>query len=276
MNLFNKNKIDVEGFGKKSILLYELDGTNEIFTASFKHLGNLYQGVVDKNGRILIPFDTIQITDIFSTKDYENYCITKYNENSKKYHSYHLQFRQGAFYLVADIVGNNYTNCRLIASEKDEFWFIEATTNDITEISLYDVYNYKIITPGFTEISFEQEESRVLAFVEKALYTKEGEENIYLSSLLGYIDYDGNFITPLLEAENELEYDTRKYNYDKTFKSFNTAIQLITEALEIEYQEKSQRVNEELANLFNNPYTEEEMQLSKTKTRIIEFNNRRK
>lgn len=276
MSIFNKNKILVEGFGKKNIILYEVSGTDQLLIANFKHEKKIYQGILNPKGKILVPFDTNLICDSFSTEDYANYCFTRYNENTNEYHSYHLQLDNGSFYLAADIVGNHYTNCRLIETEKDEFWFIEATTDGITEVSLYDVYHHEILTPGFTEISFEQNESRILAFVEKVLYAKNDGENIYLASLMAYIDYEGNFVTPLFNPENEVTYDSKIYNLDKSFKSFYNAIQLITQTFEKEYLDKSERVNEELAILFNNPYTEEEIKPTKRKTKIINFNNRRK
>ena len=275
MNILNRNQIPVEGFGKKNLTLYEVTGTNQLLIATFKHKKKVYEGIVDVKGHILVPFDTVLIHEVFSTKDYTNYCFTRYNEENNQYHSYHLQLDNGTFRLAADIVGNDKTNCRLIGTEKDEFWLIEATTNEITEVSLYDVYHHKILTPTFTEISFEQEESRILAFVEKALYTKNQGKNIYLASLMAYIDYEGKLVTPLYNPEKEETYDSRIYNFDENFKSFYSAIQIITQNFEKEYFEKSERVDQELAFLFSNPYTEEEMKLAKRKTKIINFNNRR-
>ena len=275
MNILNRNQIPVEGFGKKNLTLYEVTGTNQLLIATFKHKKKVYEGIVDVKGHILVPFDTVSIHEVFSTKDYTNYCFTRYNEENNQYHSYHLQLDNGIFRLIADIVGNDNTNCRLTGTEKDEFWLIEATTDGITEVSLYDVYHHKILTPGFTEISFEQEESRILAFVEKALYTKNQGKNIYLASLMAYIDYEGKLVTPLYNPEKEETYDSRIYNFDENFKSFYSAIQIITQNFEKEYFEKSERVDQELAFLFSNPYTEEEMKLAKRKTKIINFNNRR-
>lgn len=276
MSILKQNKILVEGFGKKHLTLYQVTGTDQLLMATFKHENKLYQGIVNDKGQILVPFDTILIQDIFSTKDYTNYCFTRYNEENSQYHSYHLQYDNSNFYLVADIVGNDKTNCRLIETEKDEFWFIEATTDGITEVSLYDVYHKKILTPGFTEISFEQQKSRILAFVEKVIYTKNQDENIYLASLMAFIDYEGKFVTPLYNPEKEETYDSKIYNFDKSFKSYYNAIQIITDMFEEEYLEKSERVEEQLAFLFDYPYTEEEIKLAKRKTKIIDFNSRRR
>lgn len=276
MSILNQNKILVEGFGKKHLTLYEVTGTDQLLIATFKHENKSYQGIINIKGQILVPFDTILIQDIFATKDHTNYCFTRYNKENNKHHSYHLQYDDNNFYLAADIVGNDKTNCRLIETEKNEFWLIETTTDGITEVSLYDIYNKKILTPGFTEISFEQQKSRILALVEKAIYTKNCDENIYLASLMAYIDYNGKFVTPLYNPEKEETYDSKMYNFDESFKSYYNAIEIITEKFEEEYFEKSERVYEQLDFLFNHPYTDEEIKLAKRKAKIIDFNSRRK
>ena len=268
----NNNTVTIEGFGKKHVCVYEIEGTNKLYTVTFEHEDKLYEGTIDENGNIVITFYTIPFTEIFSN----NYCFTKYDEDSKKYHSYHFQLHKDKFLLAADIEGNDYTNCRLIPSEKDNFWFIEATTNGIREISLYDVCNHKILTPSFTEISFEQEESRVLAYIEKVLYGDVDGETVYLGSVMSYIDYNGNFLTPLYIPEIDKVFETLSYNNDSTFKSFNTLTRRIAEGLMIEYKKKADLVNERLEAMYNNLYTEEELDGAKTNAKILDYNTRRK
>ena len=141
---------------------------------------------------------------------------------------------------------------------------------------MYDVNNHKIITPGFTEISFEQEESRVLAYVEKVLYGDVDGETVYLGSVMSYIDYQGNFLAPLYIPEIDKIFDMLSYNNDSSFKSFNMLTRRIAEGLMIDYQKKSNLVNERLEAMYNNLYTQEELDNAKTKAIILDYNTRRK
>ena len=155
---------------------------------------------------------------------------------------------------------------------KNNYWFLESTTRDIVEVSLYDVKTHTILTPSFGLISFEREKGRILAYVEKGLYTKKDDEDILLGTLVSFIDHQGNFVTPLYMPMKDLEYDSRSYNFDKSFKSFNRTIQVMIQDLEIENKGISNHINY----MFNNPYTIEEMNSVKSNAKILDYTRRNK
>lgn len=261
----------IEGFGKKVVNFYVIEGTNDLLELEFSHKRKKYYAIVDTSGRLLVPISNIPFLEVFATNDRCNYCFTRQDKETDDYESFHVQKQKDdKFYLKADIKGNKITNCRLVGTINDDYWFIESTTNGITEVSLYDVKNVEIITPGFTEISFEEEKSRVLAFVEKDLYTEIDGENILLTSLLGFIDYKGNFVTPLYDVEIDKEYETLSYNFDKSFKSFNRTMESITQKYRDKYFETNKHVTEVLLEMFNNLYSIPDM-AKKEPAKILEY-----
>lgn len=262
----------IEGFGEKKVNLWSIEGTDELLGLEFSHKKKKHYGIIDKTGRLLVPFSCVPIVEVFATNDCSSYCFTR-QDDAGKYESFHLmKNKEGKFTLKADIIGNDITVCRLVSTVKDNYWFIESTTNDITEVCLYDVKNAKILTPLFADISFEEEESRVLAFVEKELYGEMDDgEIVYLTSLLSYIDYEGNFVAPFYDPKNDLCYDTKTYNFDKSFKSFNRFIESVTLKNLKKYQEENDHVTEVLADMFMNLYPVEEIKYEPKRAKILEF-----
>lgn len=267
-----ENKTYIEGYGYKKLYLIEINANTKLYVACFKHDKENMYGVIDGEGKLLIPFSNCEFEEIFSNKNKSDFCFTRFNSDKTDYESFHIKRENnGKFCQRAHIQGNGYTKCRLIRTEKDEFWFIEAITDGITEVSLYSVDEAKIITPGFTDISFEEEKSRVLAFTEKSLFHKNEDGNqVYLGALLAYIDWQGRFLTPFYQPEEDLYYESINYNFDRNFKSYNLVIDRIVERLYERYQIKSNQVNANLLEMFNNIYTEEELAMP-VKTKVIEF-----
>lgn len=261
----------IEGFGKKKVKLYAIEGTNELFVLKFSHNRKNYCSIIDSFSRILIPITDIPILEAFATNDRTSYCFTKQDKYTGNYESFHLlKADDGKFYLRADIKGDENTNCRLVATIKDEYWFIESTTNDITYLNLYDARNAKILTPCFTEISFEEEQSRVLAYVEKDLYANIDDENVYLTSLCSYIDYNGNFISSIYDTENDERYDARSYNFDKKFKRFNMFTKSLINDYINKYNYKQKKVTETLVEMFNDLYCTEDLKM-KEPAKILKY-----
>ena len=269
----------IEGFGKKDVKFYSVEGTFELLEVEFSHKRKKHYGIVDENGRLLVPISDIPFLEVFATKDRCNYCFTRQDQENGRYESFHLQKQEnGKFYLKADIKGNEVTNCRLVGTVKDDYWFIESTTNGITEISLYDVRNVKILTPGFTDISFEEEQSRVLAFVEKEIYTLINGESVYLTSLLSFIDYEGNFVAPIYDTDKDVDayYDARSYNFDKSFKSFNCFLNSVAEKHKTNYIEHREHVTDVFIDMFSNLYSVEEIKKVNKPAKILEYRKDKK
>lgn len=266
----------IPDFGMKKVFFDEIEGTKELLLAGFYHNKQEYTGIVDINGKVLVPFSNIEIQECFSDFSRNNYCFTRFDDGKNNYESFHLSKTDENFHMVADITGNEITSCRLVNTIKDNYWFIESTTDGITEVCLYDVKNHKILTPLFTEISFEKEKGKILAYVEKELYTKKENDIIILGSLVSFIDHQGNFITPLYMPEKNQEYDARSYKFDTSFKSFNRTVQSIIQILELEYDNNTVMVTNHINYMFSNPYTEEEMNSAKRETKILNYTRRNK
>jgi len=262
----------IEGFGNKRIILYDVEGTEDLFGLMFFHKFKKYYCVADKNGRLLVPISDYPIVEVFATKDRKNYCFVK-EDLKGNFESFHVSIKEedGKFYLKKSYKGNEYTNLRMIGTIKDNYWFLESVTDGIKEVCLYDVKKAQIITPLLTEISFEQEESRVLAYVEKEIYADIDDEKVYLTSLLSFIDYDGDFVTPFYDTEIDMYYETISYNFDKSFRSFRRFIDSVTQRSVDKYNEESNHVREVLADMFTNLYPVEDVKKVPKDAKILEF-----
>ena len=119
-----KNLVMIPGYGKQELYLYEVEGTDELFLADFCYQDKEYEGVVDLNANLLVPFSTVKIQDCFADLDRSNYCFTRFNDNGKTCESFHLSRIDGNYQLVEDIKGNEITTCKLIPSGKNNYWFL--------------------------------------------------------------------------------------------------------------------------------------------------------
>ncbi len=96
--------------------------------------------------------------------------------------------------------------------------------------------------------------------------------NTNLADIYGYIDYNGNFASPLYLPDEDEYYDASNYNIDKSFVSFNNFVD--TKRLEkekLKSQEESQKING-LNKLLDNLYSSsEKIPGAIKKAKIIQF-----
>jgi len=280
-NYLNTNEygeeIYVEGFGKQIVRLYKIGNTTKIYIAEFTYNDQIYEAVVNDKGQALLPFSTSGIQNFFNTKNNKDYCFTLYDDTNY-YRSYHFKKIDNEFKLVSTCLSTNDTLCRLLKSEKD-YWVVERSKNGLTEYSLYDVEKCALISPYFSEINFEDgDDPRVLALFEKNIYynPEENGKDILLDRIVGFIDYEGNFISPLYSEEQNEYYDSINYNHDRKFTGFNTMIDVFKYKLSKKYEEKNQRIENSIDILFNNLYSIESLKVPEQKAKIIQFDRRKK
>ena len=266
-------KMLIDNFGVVEVELFEVD--NELLLCEFNYENKKYSGIIDKNNRVLVPFSSINLENYIFTMDRNNYCFERFSEGKNDYESFHLSKNKenGLFYLRKQFVSDEENSIRVTDTDppKNSYWFVEITTRDITQKCLYDIRKALIITPAFDLISFETEKSRVLAYVEKGVYTIVDDEVILLASLSSFIDKDGNFLAPLYNPDADDFYDTLDFNYDKSFKHFNRVMDSIEAQLKYKFLEKRNYVEAILAQMYTNIYTEEEMKNSKCSAKILKF-----
>lgn len=255
--------------------LYQID--KNFYLCEFNYKNNKYSGIMDQKYRILVPFSISRIEEYVFTMDQNNYCFYRHSKKNKNHEAFHLSKNEedNLFYIKKQFLGKEIDSLRVIDTEppKNNYWFIETTIDGIVEISLYDIKKAEIITPPFSVISFEKEKGRVLAYVEKCIYAKIDDEQVMLASLSAFIDKDGKFLSQLYNPDTDDCFDTLAYNFDKTFKSFNTTIDCMRADLKDKFLSKKQYVEDTLDAMYNNIYTEEEINASKCSAKIIKFPN---
>lgn len=261
-----KDKIYIPSFGYQKVMLTEIEKLEDLFIAEFYYKKQKYEGIIDKNSQLLVPFSTNSILEASATPDKsECYFTREYNQDG--YQSYHLSKKHDKYQLIADIHGDDYSSLRLVNTAKNNYWFIEHVVDNLTEYSLYNPYQAKVLTPFFTEITFYADGERIFAYVEKDLTIG----NIILGSMCSFIDKDGKFVTPIYVPEFDLQYDARRYNTDSSFRDFALLSDSIKSKLIAAKKEKDSHVADVLANLFRTPYDEDDMTISHAPAKIIKF-----
>lgn len=267
-------KLMINGFGEMDVEFLESEELNDFYFCSFKYKRKKYTTVIDKKGNLLIPFSNVPIQECLFNFEKSDYCFIRYTNGKTNYQSYHFsKNKDNTFMLKAEITGNEFSACRIIESGKNSYWFIETTTNNITTLCLYDIKKAKIITPAFTQISFEEEKSRILAYVTKDLYGEfdDEDEPVYLTTVASFIDKDGRFVAPLYDMKSDLQYSALDFNNDEYFKHYHHITNLIIQSLGREYLKERQHIDEVLANMYTNIYTEEQLKPKNNKAKILKF-----
>lgn len=288
MNMFDL--IHFKDYGYKLIKYTSIEGTDQIKFFTFRHKIKEYNGIITKTGNIITPISTMPVIKYFSTKDKDDYCFIHYDDINDNYESYHIKRdkEKNKYFLQAKFQSDEKSSCRVvnlldtkfnsenlnerkvINNIKDNYWIIEKESHGIIEVALYSPKQAKVLTPFFNYVRFETEESRVLAYFQKDIYSK--SDGVRLTTICGFIDYNGNFITPFYDQIKDEFYDASTYNLDKTFFSFNAFIE--TRGLEEEqkHQEENAYIDSKLEVLLNNLYSEKEVMPNVTKkAKIIQF-----
>lgn len=263
-------RIYVQDFGYKKLETSSVEGIDYFLLVKFTHKKKDYTGIVNKKGEIIIPFSTDLFVEVFTTNDKNECCFTMKKENGG-FRSYHFSKQNNCYLLKADIYGNDSINCRLVNTINDNYWFVESINDGLCEVSLYDPRRCEILTPAFTDLSFEEREGRVLAFVEKSLYKKEDGQQFFLGSILSYIDKDGNFLTPFYVPELNKFYESRYYNADPNFKGFRTFCGTILPKLEEIEKEKNDYITDVLQTMYSDLYDKDNLTISHELAKIIKF-----
>lgn len=265
-------KLMINGFGEMDVEFLESEELNDFYFCSFKYKRKKYTAVIDKKGNLLIPFSNVPIQECLFNFEKSDYCFIRYTNGKTNYQSYHFsKNKDNTFMLKAEITGNEFSACRIIESGKNSYWFIETTTNNITTLCLYDIKKAKIITPAFTQISFEEEKSRVLAYATKELYGEIDGELEYLTTIATFIDKDGNFLAPLYDMKNDMQYPALDFNHDPNFRHYHHIINLIIQSLGRKYIEERDHVDAVLADMYTNIYTKEQLKPKNNKAKIMKF-----
>lgn len=259
----------IEGFGNKKINIYSVENTEDLLLVTFKHKRETYYGICNNDGECVVPFNIEPLT-VFATDDKLDYCFTRKNK------SYHFSKRKAfEFKLVNKYIGSEETKLELVNTVNDKYWFLKIDKTNETIYSLYDVINQKLITPAFDDITFQEEKNpEVLALVERCLIVKdkENDEDIYLGSILAYINKDGKYVTPFYCPDNDTHYDTRNLNYnDYNYTQFKRIVDGIAATLYQKYLDESKRVDDILQAMYNNRYSEYEIMPEPKKGKILEF-----
>lgn len=266
----NDNLVDIEGFGKQKLILCKVDGTDDICIGTFNYNKNKYIGVLDKNGHLLVPFSTKRIIEILKTNDNLDYCFTIGDSSSLQ--SYHISKEEDFYRLIMVINGNSNNNARLIGTEVDNYWLAKYTGILGDDYAIYDVKRRAFISPFVTTIKFRMDKSSpIFAYLEKKIATILDGEEYDFTTLACYINQDGSFISPLLDMEEEVIYETKTLNFDPEFCRFNNYVASILRQYQQKFYEKQERISEILNEMMQEHLSENALKLYKYDTKIIPF-----
>lgn len=270
----NNNLVEIPGFGKQELRLYQIEEVKDIYIGKFNFEDKEYIGIIDKNGRILVPFSENKITNIFKTKDNLDYCFT-IGINYKQA-SYHIIKNRNNYQLTATLSGKINEKCCLINTDVDNYWLVKCRNQIEESYAIYDVKKRCIITPFVTTIEFQNDNSSpIFAYLEKKVSDLiEGEIHTF-TTLACYINKNGQFISPLLDMEDEVTYSTEKLNSDLGFENFNNCVMSILIHHRRQFDIKQNRIAETINDMRQDCLPRYAKKLPRQNGQIIPFTNTR-
>lgn len=230
----------------------------------------LIAGVSSPGGKEIIPFAPTKSIFYNKTEDDKDIAlnITKGNNQIECYHvKYNAKNKPTVQHFT-----NPTGNIEIIDVDKEQYWLIKRTNKIETESAVYDINKATIITPYFSKIQFlESNEYGHLAAAYKHIYHTDelgGQEKI--TTLVTYIDYDGNFNSEILDTQRLVHYNPSSTE-DSNVHYFNSLVEEITQ----NYLDKIEAIKSQVDILFTTPLPNKKDQPhSQTNAEIISFPQR--
>ena len=289
---YKKITVSSQKFG--DVLVYIEDSANrfgEGYFVTTKKKGYDLSGYVDKNGKEIIPIDTHQLDEIFLSHNGKDVCLAFKNEEDEIPTYYHIQLQEsekyeGEYKIVLKTNPKDSVPLRLTASIDEDLWFMEAVREDHIEYALYRPSDKKVLTTFFNELMFLEEKSPYHYFYfcndiysYREVCNQDGtqeEEKVHFTSLVGFMDRDGNFSSQVLDTEKELYYDSYRLGGNSLNNRFHAFLSELQKKYQNEYMEKEDRVEQEISYLFSSPNLSIAPKTSKTMGKIISFQRENK
>ncbi len=234
-------------------------------------------GYVDVDGNEIISLDEMFLRELICTKDYQELCFGFEFPNVKYLKYYHVT-NQHDSQVVFFSTNPNDPKPLLIhpIDQEDSLWFLEiANTVELeNKYALYAPKIHKIITPFFSDLELVEENSfSHFAFFCSNIYTtNENQQEIFLTSLCGFINREGFFSSQILDTTSLELYSSCFLGDNPLSKRYFSFLQQLEEKYLLEIQQKEERSNQILEYLYTNPNLSYDMKnQSKKLAKIIPF-----
>ena len=274
--LGNYHIINSTNYGKILVNINELSKFANVYFVMSRKRGQKIEGIVDKNGNEIIPFEKMELKESFINDNKTDVSFGFKYPDSEYLEYYHIKIKDnGKAKLVLKTSRNDETPLKISkVLSNPNYWIFETLTGK-KQYAIYDYIEERFKTTFLDEIVFLEDKDLINnhAIYYEADIDVEFEDGTYetYTSLCGFLDMDGNFSSQILETENEFVYDTYAYGPNTLSKMFlSLKSKLETEAI-YKIEEKSNRLLMLRTELHNNYDMSDKPVKLKKDAKILEF-----
>lgn len=273
---YRKLKINSKNYGL--IPIYLSNSENKIGDGYFitkKKNRKIISGFVDYFGNEIIPLEEMELEELFYTKDYNDICMGFKLPNTDNLKYYHIKKIDNIYHNVLTTYPYEEPHFEIReVKENPNFWIFEAINNKTKkhEYVIYSIKDVKLITNVLDEVSFNLDHNPYnhTAYFCKYIKSIINEEEIYHTSLCGFLDSEGNFSSQIYDTEKNFLYDSNYMGGNTNSKRFSDIYNRICLEYHEKYLEKDSFTNDVISDLFNN-YNQSDIKEHKQKAKIIPF-----
>lgn len=217
---------------------------------------------------ICTPLTDKRLIDFFTANDNEDLCLVlKGNEDSLPLF-YHYKKVLGKYCNVYSTNSSDKCFLRIVESDRDDYWLLEKINGDQ---ALYYPRNARQVTPFFTEINFDIQDSIFhLAQYYKTINVDGGIK----TSLIGYIGYNGEFTSRVYDVEADSFFFIPGFGVEE-IAAFNSLVNNRINFYSELDESMNEKVDDVLDELFNEHIEIQRVKKDNGKGKIIDFKKRK-
>ena len=273
-------KLYTKKFGKIEVLLDRKNKIGNGYLVETVVGRKTISGYIDLDYNEVIELDERKLVKEFHTDNYQDICLKYKVKGEKVLECYHVTMKDKTA-RIAFLVGP-YSDFKynIINTSDDNYWLLQ-TIGPEKEYAVYDIKQRRPITSFFDMVEFVDPKDSIYhtIFFQKTIKSDivdcetDQSDLIIHTTLCGFLASDGSFSSGILDQEEEITYPTFNMG-DNTFSpEYNNFINMLHKAYLEEYAAKSDRINDYISFLADNPNVYNNS--CKRKAKIISFNERK-
>lgn len=244
-------------------------------------IGKKYiSGYIDLDFNEIIELNEKRFVDYFGNQNNEDICLKYKVKGEKNLECYHITKKEKSSKITYITGPYSEKTYNIINTSNPNYWLFETVSGD-SMYAVYDIKKKKLITSFFDLIEFVEPDDSIYhtIFYQKTIKSDMIDEEtgytdtIIHTSLCGFLASDGSFSSDILDQEEEIYYPVFDKGINTFSSEYNNFITNIHKAYLEEYLEKSERINDYISHLAENPNIYNNS--CKRQAKIISFNDRK-
>lgn len=259
-----ENVIETQKYGSVTIYLDENTRFGNTYFVTATKNGTVLAGLVDEDGKEIIPLDEMTLDEFFYTKGKRDICFGFKIPGVDTLKYYHVQRQKDNTYrlrIATNPLDPEPISIRQVKEDNSTWVFEKQTIEKEFEYALYRPSEARILTCFFDELNFNIPDNPfshyayVCNYITAEIENDNDEENIErvpLTAVSAFIGYDGSFTSQLLDVEDEEFYNSYFVNGTSTSREYSMFLYNLRQKYLNRYLEKEERINNAMDYLFNN------------------------